>query len=65
MTRHTPDSVKEFQPLATGPTIKATHDQPCGWCLDVVATRQPITYTRESGWCHQECTTDEAGTPTQ
>jgi hypothetical protein len=60
MTRYPSDAVRELQPLATGPTIKATHNQTCGWCQGEVATKEPVTYTRESGWCHQSCTTTEA-----
>jgi len=60
MTRYPPDALRETQPPATGPTIRATHDQTCGWCRAEVAATEPVTYTRESGWCHPSCTTTEA-----
>ncbi len=59
MTRHNPGAVREDLALATGPTIKATHNQTCGWCLDDVAAKELVTYTRESGWCHASCTTKD------
>lgn len=62
MTRNQTDAVRELQPLATGPTIRATHNQTCGWCRGEVVAAEPVTYTRESGWCHQACTTTEAET---
>ncbi|CUR55560.1 hypothetical protein NOCA2280002 [metagenome] len=43
--------------FATGPTVEASYPQTCGWCRGEVATSAPITYTRESGWCHDSCTT--------
>lgn len=60
MTRYQPDALREIQPLATGPTIRATHNQTCGWRLGEVAAKEPVTYTRESGWCHQSCTITDA-----
>ena len=61
MTQHTPDAVREALALATGPTINASRHQTCGWCLGEVAAAELITYTAESGWCHESCTTkDEA-----
>lgn len=45
--------------IATGPTIKASYRQTCGWCGGEVAQSAPITYTRESGWCHESCTTQD------
>jgi len=59
MTRHGPAAMREELALATGPTIKATHNQRCGWCLGDVAAKEPVTYTRESGWCHASCTTKD------
>lgn len=59
------NAVRELEPLATGPTIKATHDQSCGWCRDEVRAQDLITYTREAGWCHASCTTDDVGAPTE
>lgn len=50
---------REYPELATGPTIKASYKQTCGWCLGEVAQTDPITYTRESGWCHESCTTKD------
>lgn len=61
MTPYRPGSVQEAQAVATGPTIRASHDQACGWCRDDVAASEPITYTRESGWCHESCTAKSAG----
>jgi len=63
MTSYTSDSVRGI-PLATGPTIRASHTQPCGWCTGEVAASEPITYTAESGWCHHSCTTEDIGPPT-
>ena len=60
MTPPTPGFGADTPALATGPTINASHDQTCGWCLGAVAATEPITYTRESGWCHESCTTHEA-----
>lgn len=54
-------SLQEAQVLATGPTISASYDQTCGWCQGEVAASEPITYTREAGWCHESCTTRELG----
>ena len=51
---------RESLEFATGPTIKASYKQICGWCLGEVAQTEPITYTRESGWCHDSCTTRDA-----
>jgi hypothetical protein len=58
-TRHQPGALRESRPSATGPTIRATHDQACGWCRSPVAAAEPVTYTRESGWCHPSCTTTD------
>jgi hypothetical protein len=60
MTLSTPGFGADTPALATGPTINASHDQTCGWCLGAVAATEPITYTRESRWCHASCTTNEA-----
>lgn len=56
------DSALEDQALetATGPTVRASYLQTCGWCGDHIVEAAPITYTRESGWCHQSCTTEDA-----
>jgi len=51
---------REDLELATGPTIGASYNQTCGWCLGEVVQSAPITYTRESGWCHDSCTTEDA-----
>lgn len=61
MTEYMPASAQEAQVIATGPTINASYTQTCGWCLAEVAAAEPITYTRESGWCHQSCTTRYEG----
>ena len=63
VTRYQHDTVRETGPPATGPTIRATHDQVCGWCRGEVAAAEPVTYTRESGWCHQSCTSTPAVGP--
>ncbi len=55
--QHQRSAVRESPPLATGPTISASHDQVCGWCLGAVAAADRITHTAESGWCHTTCTT--------
>ena len=54
-------SLREAQVLATGPTISASRDQTCSWCHGAVAATEPITYARESGWCHESCTTRDPG----
>jgi hypothetical protein len=59
MNRDHLEALTRIRPLATGPTIKATHAQRCGWCLEDVVVEEPVTYTRESGWCHAACTTDD------
>ena len=56
MTHHTHHALREALALATGPTISASRNQTCGWCLDPIAAAEPITYTKESGWCHEACT---------
>ena len=61
MTSLRPTSASGPPEIATGPTIHASHDQTCGWCSGEVAEAEPITYTRESGWCHQSCTTPDPG----
>jgi len=65
MTRQNRAVVREDLALATGPTIEATHDQTCGWCLGDVAAKERVTYTRESGWCHASCTSREVGATRQ
>ena len=61
MTEYKPASAQEAQVVATGPTINASYTQTCGWCLAEVAAAEPITYTRESGWCHESCTLRDEG----
>lgn len=43
--------------IATGPTVRASYPQTCGWCSGHILKGAPVTYTRESGWCHASCTT--------
>jgi len=59
MPRYHPAMERESLEFATGPTIKASYAQTCGWCLGEVAQSEQITYTRESGWCHEACTTKD------
>jgi len=60
MPQHGSALQQENLEFATGPTIRASYRQTCGWCSGAVAESAPITYTRESGWCHESCTTNEA-----
>jgi len=60
MPQHGPTLQREDLESATGPTIRASYRQTCGWCRGEVARSAPITYTRESGWCHESCTTKDA-----
>ena len=59
MRRPQQSVVRDSPPLATGPTISASHAQVCRWCSGVVAGAERITYTAESGWCHASCTTKD------
>ena len=58
MTQFQRATAQPAQAVATGPTINASHDQVCGWCSSAVSASEPITYSRESGWCHESCTTN-------